>query len=145
MIRHAAVRSASLSVLLAALLALAACSQSPDARTAGGGGGPGPVTPPTPEVDSGEARTRYEFNNRCVVLQSVTNNRFVAQADGQFAATAAALAGAEAFYFKPSALGDYLLFTRGGELLAAEVGAGHPRQLVGDGLVGAVLVRHVAQ
>ena len=33
----------------------------------------------------------------------------------------------------------------GGQLLAAEVGAGHPRQLVGDGLVGAVLVRHVAQ
>ncbi|MNO94903.1 hypothetical protein D3C76_865320 [compost metagenome] len=37
------------------------------------------------------------------------------------------------------------LGTCGGELLAAEVGAGHPRQLVGDGLVGAVLVRHVAQ
>ena len=33
----------------------------------------------------------------------------------------------------------------GGQLLAAEVGTGHPRQLVGDGLVGAVLVRHVAQ
>lgn len=32
-----------------------------------------------------------------------------------------------------------------GQLLAAEVGAGDPRQLVGDGLVGAVLVRHVTQ
>ncbi|MNS68378.1 hypothetical protein D3C72_1016580 [compost metagenome] len=37
------------------------------------------------------------------------------------------------------------LGTGGRQLLAAEVGAGHPRQLVGDGLVGAVLVRHVAQ
>ncbi|MNZ43468.1 hypothetical protein D3C78_610710 [compost metagenome] len=33
----------------------------------------------------------------------------------------------------------------GRQLLATEVGAGHSRQLVGDGLVGAVLVRHVAQ
>ena len=33
----------------------------------------------------------------------------------------------------------------GGQLLAAEVGTGDPSQLVGDGLVGAVLVRHVTQ
>ena len=33
----------------------------------------------------------------------------------------------------------------GGQLLAAEVGAGHPRQLVGNRLVGTVLVCHVAQ
>lgn len=114
MLRHAAVRS----IFLTTLLTLAACSQSPDARMADGGGGGG-GNPPTPEVDSTEPRTRYEFNNRCVVLQSVANNRFVAQADGQFAATATALAGAEAFYFKPSALGDYLLFTRNADLLAA--------------------------
>ncbi|MNE01220.1 hypothetical protein D3C80_936530 [compost metagenome] len=37
------------------------------------------------------------------------------------------------------------LGTGGRQLLAAEVGAGHPRQLVGYGLVGTVLVRHVAQ
>ena len=59
MLRHAAVRSAFLSVLLG----LAACSPSPDAVIGGGGDGPGPVTPPAPEVDSGEARTRYEFGH----------------------------------------------------------------------------------
>lgn len=48
--RHAAVRSAFLSVLLG----LAACSPSPDAPLMSGG--PGPVTPPSPDVDSGEAR-----------------------------------------------------------------------------------------
>ncbi|MES2908783.1 MAG: hypothetical protein V4688_06445 [Pseudomonadota bacterium] len=116
MLRHAAVRS----VFLCTLLALAACSPSPDARIAGGGvGGDGPPPPPTPEVDSTEPRTRYAFNNRCVVLQSVANNRFVTQTDGRFAATATALGNAEAFYFKPSALGDYLLFTRNRSLLAA--------------------------
>lgn len=33
----------------------------------------------------------------------------------------------------------------GCQLLAAEVGAGYPRQLVGDSLVGAVLVGHLTQ
>ena len=115
--RHAAVRAVFLPVLLAVLLPLAACSPSPDAALTGGG--PGPVTPPAPEVDSGATRTRYEFNNRCVVLQSVANNRYVAKVSEQFAATATAISGAEPFYFKPSALGDYLLFTRDGSLLAA--------------------------
>lgn len=113
MLRHAAVRSTFLS----AVLALAACSPSPDAAFIGGG--LGPVTPPTPEVDSGAARTRYEFGNRCVVLQSVSNDRYVTQSNGRFVASAASLSAAEAFYFKPSALGDYLLFTRAGTLLSA--------------------------
>lgn len=114
MLRHAAIRA----VFLSALLALAACSPGPNAGIIGGGGEP-PPPPPGPDTDSTEPRTRYEFNNRCVVLQSVANNRFVTQTDGRFAATATVLSGAEAFYFKPSALGDYLLFTRNSALLAA--------------------------
>ena len=118
--RHVAIRSAFLGLILV----LAACSPSPDARIPAGGGPDGPPPPPpTPEVDSTEARTRYEFNNRCVVLQSVANNRYITQTSGQFAATASTLAAAEAFYFKPSALGDYLLFTRNGTLLAANTPA----------------------
>ena len=73
----------------------------------------------TPAPDGRAERTRYEFNNRCVVLQSVTNNRFVTLTDGVPAATSTAISAAEPFYFKPTGLGDYLLFTRNSNLLAA--------------------------
>lgn len=67
--------------------------------------------------DSTEARTRYEFANRCVVLQSASNNRYVSQTDGQFSANATLLNSAETFYLKPTSLGSYLLYTSAGQLL----------------------------
>lgn len=54
------------------MFALVACSPSPESSLAPGGGNPPP--PPTPEVDSTESRTRYEFNNFTVnVLGDSTN------------------------------------------------------------------------
>lgn len=114
MSRHFAARA----VFLGCLLALTACSPSPDSSLSQGGGNP-PPPPPTPEVDSTEPRTRYEFNNRCVVLQSLSNSRFVAAEGAGYAASATSIAAADAFYFKPSALGDYLLFNSNGNLLTA--------------------------
>lgn len=69
MLCHAAIRA----VFLSALVALTACSPGPNAGIIGGGGEP-PPPPPGPDTDSTEPRTRYEFNNRCVVLQSVANS-----------------------------------------------------------------------
>jgi len=106
------------AIFLSLIFALSACSSSSDVIVGPGGGDP-PPPPPSPEVDSTESRTRYEFNNRCVVLQSLSNSRFVAASGAGFAASASAISGAEAFYFKPTALGDYLLFTKSGNLLTA--------------------------
>jgi len=106
------------AIFLSLIFALSACSSSSDVIVGPGGGDP-PPPPPSPEVDSTEARTRYEFNNRCVVLQSLSNSRFVASSGAGFAASATAISGAEAFYFKPTALGDYLLLTKSGNLLTA--------------------------
>jgi hypothetical protein len=70
--------------------------------------GPGDPTAP---------RSRYAFNNACVVLQPEGSERFVARAGTGYSASADTLATAEAFFMKPSALGSYLLFDRSGSLL----------------------------
>jgi hypothetical protein len=82
----------------------------------------GPVDPvdpvdPDPKV-VGPQLTRYDFNNSCVVLKSVSNGQFVALSNGQLGATATELGGAEAFYLKPSSLGNYLLFSRAKQLVS---------------------------
>lgn len=105
---------------LSLCLSLVACTQSSDVVVGPPGGGPvDPPPPPAPDTDSGEPRTRYEFNNRCVLLQSVANNQFVAVSGSGYSANTTSPSAAEAFFFKPSALGDYLLFTRDGSLLSA--------------------------
>lgn len=99
---------------------LVACKQDTKIVAGPPGGGPvDPPPPPAPDTDSGEPRTRYEFNNRCVLLQSVANNKFVAVSGSGYSANTTSPSEAEAFFFKPSALGDYLLFTRDGSLLGA--------------------------
>ncbi|MEO6697909.1 MAG: hypothetical protein ABIR53_00720, partial [Paraperlucidibaca sp.] len=81
--------------------------------------GPGPGTGPVaPGPEIGSKLTRYDFANRCVALRSVSNGQFVALSNGQLGATAAALSGAEAFYLKPSSLGNYLLFSREKQLVS---------------------------
>lgn len=106
--RHPSV--SGLALALGAVLALSACSDGPR-RYANG-----PVTP-DPGTDPTAKHTRYAFANRCVVLKSADNGKYVAAADEGFAATADLVAGAEPFFLKPAALGDYLLYTRAGTLV----------------------------
>ena len=78
---------------------------------------------PDPNVDPTLARTRYSFNNQCFALKSRANDQYVvADSANSYAATAADAAAAEAFFLKPSALGDYLLYDHSGRLVAAADG-----------------------
>jgi hypothetical protein len=106
-------------VLALVMLSLSACgggsrSSAPDAVTQAGNSANGGITP----------QSRYDMANGCYALQSVAKNSYaVRDASGAYAATAAALTGAEAFFMKPSALGSYLIQARDKTLLAVS-GAG---------------------
>lgn len=102
----------------------------------------GPINPPAPdEADDGDGddngddngggdgdeasgRTRYAFANRCVVIQSAENDKFIAATNGLYGATANGFAEADAFFFKPTGLGDYLLYNRAGQLVSVANGVG---------------------
>ncbi|HEX4871013.1 MAG TPA: hypothetical protein VFV27_01755 [Nevskiaceae bacterium] len=74
-----------------------------------------------PVSGGGEVRplTRYAAANQCLALRARGNGQLLS-ADGEgYRASASQPAQAEAFRFKASALGDYLLYTRSGSLLAA--------------------------
>lgn len=103
--------SPALALALASLL-LSACGDSH--KPAGSGGVP--VTP-DPGVDPTAKRTRYSFANRCVALKSKDSGNYVAASATGFAASAGKVGDAEPFFAKPSALGDYLLYTRAGTLV----------------------------
>lgn len=88
---------------------LAACSGSGDSSSSSSGGG-----------SRQQPVTRYDMANDCFALKSVTGNRYVAKAaDGSYQASAAALAGGEPLFMKPTALGHYLLSTKDATLMAA--------------------------
>ncbi|AUX46614.1 uncharacterized protein SOCE26_081200 [Sorangium cellulosum] len=63
--------------------------------------------------------TRYDLANGCYALRSVARNAYVARTLGGYAASAAALGGAEPFFLKPTALGKYLFHDDAGSFLAA--------------------------
>ena len=100
------------SSLLASLM-LGACSNSQAPATPGGDGGL------PPESDPLGPRTRYSMANRCFALQTADGGRYLAAADGGFAATAQNLDAAAAFYMKPAQLGQYLIYSSSEELLSA--------------------------
>lgn len=108
----------SLNVVLAVSTALlAACGNSQPPQLSG----LPPVTPVTP-VPGGAVdgkSDRYGFNNRCVALRSVANGKYVAVSGSNYAASADALANAEAFFMKPTLLGEYALMNRAGQLMNA--------------------------
>ena len=102
-------------------LGLMACGESKNAvfsfvdNVTDPGVGQGPEIPvPGPEFKP----TRYDYANRCVALQSPSDGRFVTLENGQLSATAATLSASEPFYFKPSSLGSYLLYSRGKQLVS---------------------------
>ncbi len=121
-----ALRFFQLTLLSLALLLSGCIFDSNKSRISFGDGPTDPTDPPAPdEGGGGEAgRTRYEFANRCVVIQSADNDKFVAANHGRYGATASNFDEADAFYFKPTSLGDYLLYNRSGQLVSIDNGVG---------------------
>lgn len=88
---------------LALCAALAACSSDSNNRAS---------APGNPTAPSEVAAPPSEFNiaNQCHALQSVENDRFlIRQTDGTYVASQTVLGNATPFYFKPTALGKYMV------------------------------------
>ena len=103
-------RGIILGVGLAVLLS--ACSNGSDNDSFAGGGGGGTAAP----------KTRYDLANRCFTLKSAARDMHAARAGSGYNASAARQDAAELFYLKPTALGEYLLYTKDQNLLAASGG-----------------------
>ena len=71
---------------------------------------------------SGSSGSTYAFANRCYAVSSVIAHRFLTGAETGYRASAGRRAAAMPFYFKPTALGVYMLQDRGGKLVS--VGSG---------------------
>lgn len=100
--------------LLASLLA--AC---------GGSGGGGPEGPGDDSPSNAAPTTRFDLANRCFALKSRSANAHaVRNPDGSYVASSTGAAGGEAFYMKPTALGEYLFHAKNASLLAAAGGVG---------------------
>lgn len=112
-------RSPAVLAMVAAGVLLAACG---DSRGPAGTGVPPPTLPPVtpaPDAPADGKRDRYSFNNRCVALRDTDSGKFVAASGSNYAASADALANAEAFFMKPTLLGEYALMNRAGTLMNA--------------------------
>ncbi|HEX4872172.1 MAG TPA: hypothetical protein VFV27_07665 [Nevskiaceae bacterium] len=92
-------------VLAGTLLGLAGCGNS---------GTPASSPPPQGAV----ILDRYAAAQGCYALRSVASGRFLGDAGSGYAGGDATLA--ERFFFKPAALGEYLLYGRDRQLLAAD-------------------------
>jgi microsomal dipeptidase-like Zn-dependent dipeptidase len=65
------------------------------------------------------APSPYALANRCFAMRASVNHRFVRRSgSARYAVRAARRAGATALYLKPTALGRYMLYDRGGGLVA---------------------------
>lgn len=95
--------------LLVATSALVACGNSSDGAAAGS---ENPQTRLAP-------KTKYAMANNCFALQSVASNAYAASnGSGGYAFSASSPANAEAFYMKPTALGEYLIQAKNKTLLS---------------------------
>jgi len=105
-------------------MSLSGCPTSPGTdpvasnNTPGGAAGGGTNTTPDPTGP----RTRYSFNNRCYALLANDNGNYVSRNGNSYTADATAITDAEPFFFKPTALGRYMLYNSEGTLLAATPG-----------------------
>ena len=99
-------------IALLSAVALAAC----------GGNSRSPADPPdnTPS-DNDTAKTRYSMANACWALQAASGD-FVRLEAGALFAAAASAGEAEPLYFKPTALGRYLIMNSVGLILSFESG-----------------------
>ena len=84
---------------------------------------PPPPPPPPPEDDPDlgvlTPRTRYSLANACFAIQSVRTGKYLVADGDTYEASASSPETGEAFFFKPSALGSYLIYNRNRELLHA--------------------------
>ena len=77
-----------------------------------------------PALAAGSRPSRYAFANRCYAVSSALGRRFVTAAGSTgYRASARRRAAAMPFYFKPTALGVYMLQDRGGKLVSAGSGS----------------------
>lgn len=103
-----AFRSFGVCILISTGLLVSACGNSPNLARA-------PLVP----LDDPGVRTRYAMNNQCFVLQSTDTGAFVAAIGGNYFANEGDITLAEGFYFKPTALGSYMLYNRDRQVLSA--------------------------
>ncbi len=68
-------------------------------------------------------KTRYAMANQCWAIRANANGQYLARDGDSYTASAASADAAEPVYFKPSALGKYLLHDSGGALLNLADGA----------------------
>ena len=98
----------AMAALLVATSALVACGNSSD------GAADGSENPQTRHAP----KTKYAMANNCFALQSVASNAYAASnGSGGYAFSASSPANAEAFYMKPTALGEYLIQAKNKTLL----------------------------
>jgi len=68
-----------------------------------------------------QPQTRFDMANGCYALKPASSSNFAKLTpQGRYAAIATSLTDAEAFHFKPTALGDYLLHARDKTMMAAQ-------------------------
>lgn len=99
-------------------LIVAGCGNSSSRSPTGGGSGPGTGGGSGAGTGSVTPRTRYAFNNQCFVIRSASSGQYLVRAGTRYTANGSA-ANAERFYFKPAALGSYLLYDRQRQLLSS--------------------------
>lgn len=74
------------------------------------------------EASTNGPRTRYAMNNQCWAIKAAANGMYITRGNNGFAATAASIEQAEAFYMKPTALGKYLFYNTQRQVLTASGG-----------------------
>lgn len=102
-----------LALLGLSLSFIVACHSSSDSNTPSA---TAPTAPTPPETV--ETINRFQLANRCFVTQSVKSGKFLSLNDRSPAFSASAAAFATPFFFKPSALGRYLIYSPGGQWLS---------------------------
>lgn len=99
-------------IIFAVISLLAGCNSSSDNAVA--------LTPGdnTQGGSTASAAARYDIANKCYTLQSVATKKFIVKNGSSYQASANNSSAAMNFYFKPTALGKYMLYAADQTLLA---------------------------
>ncbi len=134
-------RSTALPVLLSSLITLTACMGSEDAATPGSSAAQVATTPSgtsntnpseisiTPDTNNENLQgpfvaDKYTVANQCFALQSVSTGKFVKKdSSGGYTASLDSLSMASPLFLKPSALGQYLIYTQDSSFMTGSAGA----------------------
>lgn len=85
------------------------------------------------EVGEPVTRSRYALNNQCVAIRANDDGKYLVRGDDGYISRAERAEAGEAFFMKPAALGQYLIFDSESQLLAAASpastnGLGNPKE-----------------